>query len=107
MSVERRAPSPVGRAAPFALFEKLSFRDPACYTRAMKRTLKDVAEALGVFLIGDGRIEVTGVASLQSANPGDLVFVEDAKNLPQAFSTKAVGVIAGEFAVNGNYPKPV
>jgi UDP-3-O-[3-hydroxymyristoyl] glucosamine N-acyltransferase len=73
----------------------------------MKRALKEVAEFLGVSLIGDGRAEVTGIASLQSAEPGDLVFVEDAKNLSQALASKAAAVIAGEFAANGEHSKPL
>lgn len=50
---------------------------------------------------------ITGIASLKSAGPGDLVFVEDKKNLNSALSSNAAAVIAGEFAVNGNYRKPV
>src|SRR6267143_1010684 len=49
---------------------KLSFLAPGCYTRAMKRALKEVAEFLGVTLVGDGRAHVTGIASLRSAGLG-------------------------------------
>lgn len=86
---------------------KLSFLAPGCYTRAMKRTLKQVADALGLSLVGDGRAQVSGVASLQSAQAGDLVFVEDAKNLSRALASKATAVIAGQFAANGTHAKPV
>ena len=73
----------------------------------MKRSLKELAEFLEASLIGDGGVSITGIASLQSAGPGDLVFVEGRKNLSSALSSKASAVIAGEFAVNGNYAKPV
>lgn len=73
----------------------------------MKRALKEVADALGAHLVGDGSAEVTGVASLQAAQPGDLVFVDDAKGFSQALSTKAIAIIAGEFAANGHPAKPV
>jgi UDP-3-O-[3-hydroxymyristoyl] glucosamine N-acyltransferase len=73
----------------------------------MKRALKEVAEFLGVTLIGDERTEVAGIASLQSAEPGDLIFVEDARDLSQALASKATAVIAGEFAANGSHSKPV
>ena len=73
----------------------------------MKRTLQEVAEALGISLLGDGRVEVSGVASLQSARAGDLVFVEDGRNLSQALASNATAVIAGQFAANGAHPKPV
>jgi UDP-3-O-[3-hydroxymyristoyl] glucosamine N-acyltransferase len=73
----------------------------------MKRALKQVAEFLGVSLIGDGRTEVTGISSLQSAEAGDLVFVEDAQNLTQALDSRATAVIAGEFAAHSVHSKPV
>jgi UDP-3-O-[3-hydroxymyristoyl] glucosamine N-acyltransferase len=73
----------------------------------VKRSLKELAEFLEASLIGDGAVPITGIASLQSAGPGDLVFVEGRKNLSSALSSKASAVIAGEFAVNGNYAKPV
>jgi UDP-3-O-[3-hydroxymyristoyl] glucosamine N-acyltransferase len=86
---------------------KLSFPAHGCYTRAMKRALKEVAEYLGAVLIGDGRAEVSGVASLQSAKAGDMVFVEDPKHLTQAQESRATAIIAGEFARTGTRSKPV
>lgn len=73
----------------------------------MQRALKEVAEFLGASLKGDGQAMVSSVASLQSAKAGDLVFVEDAKNLQSALSSQATAVIAGDFAGNGNHAKPV
>jgi UDP-3-O-[3-hydroxymyristoyl] glucosamine N-acyltransferase len=86
---------------------KLSFLLGGCYTRAMERALKDVAEFLGASLKGNGHAIVSGVASLQSAKAGDIVFVEDVKNLHSALASQASAVIAGEFAANGNHAKPV
>jgi UDP-3-O-[3-hydroxymyristoyl] glucosamine N-acyltransferase len=60
----------------------------------MKRSLQDIADALGVRLIGDGRVEVNGLASIESASPGDLVFVEDEKHLAAALQSRAGAVIA-------------
>jgi UDP-3-O-[3-hydroxymyristoyl] glucosamine N-acyltransferase len=73
----------------------------------MKRVLNEVAEYLAVTLLGDGRAPVEGVASLRSAKPGDLVFVEDAKNLTEALNSEATAVIAGPFAAPGGHSKPV
>ena len=73
----------------------------------MKRALKDLAGFLGASLIGDGQTEVSAIASLSSAKPGDLVFVESAKHLAHAMSSKASAVIAGDFAKNGTHAKPV
>src|SRR5437588_852039 len=71
----------------------------------MKRSLKSVAEFIHARLIGDGNTEVRGVASIKSAKPGDLVFVEDPKFLAAALSSNASAVIAGEFAANENSGK--
>jgi UDP-3-O-[3-hydroxymyristoyl] glucosamine N-acyltransferase len=64
----------------------------------MKRSLQQIAEAVGGRLMGDGRVEVSAVASIASATPGDIVFVEDEKHLAAALQSRAGAVIAGEFA---------
>ncbi len=66
----------------------------------MKHTLASLAEHLGARLLGDGSINVAGVASLQSATSASLVFVEDAKHLDVALASPAAAVIAGEFAAH-------
>jgi UDP-3-O-[3-hydroxymyristoyl] glucosamine N-acyltransferase len=77
-----------------------SFRRPCCYTvGAMKRSLQQIAEAVDARLIGDGNIEVSAVASIESASHEDLVFVEDEKHLAAALQSRAGAVIAGEFAI--------
>ena len=43
----------------------------------MKRPLNEIARATGARLIGDGHVEVGGVASIESATVADLVFVDD------------------------------
>jgi len=63
----------------------------------MKRSLQQIAEAIGASLIGEGRVEVSAVASIESATPDDLVFVEDEKHLAAALRSRAGAVIAGEF----------
>jgi UDP-3-O-[3-hydroxymyristoyl] glucosamine N-acyltransferase len=64
----------------------------------MKRSLQQIAEAIGARLIGVGGVEVSAVASMESATPDDLVFVEDEKHLAAALQSQAGAVIAGEFA---------
>jgi len=74
-----------------------SFLLAHCYTvRAMKRSLQQIAEAVGARLLGDGRVEVVGVASMASATKGDLIFVEDEKHLAAALQSAAAAVIVGE-----------
>jgi UDP-3-O-[3-hydroxymyristoyl] glucosamine N-acyltransferase len=64
----------------------------------MKRSLQEIADAVGARLCGDGSVEVVGVASLGSASQYDLVFVEEEKYLARALQSGAGAVIAGEFA---------
>jgi UDP-3-O-[3-hydroxymyristoyl] glucosamine N-acyltransferase len=66
-------------------------------------SLRQIAEAVEARLQGDGHVQVNGVASIRSATPDDLVFVEDEKNLPQALQSGAGAVIAGEFAAASAY----
>ena len=73
----------------------------------MKRSLQQIAEVLGARLIGDGRVEVSGVASLASASKDDLVFVEDEKHLNAALQSQAGAVIAGEFAASVKGDRPL
>jgi len=70
-------------------------------------SLEELAVFLAACLIGDGRIEVAKVASIAQARPGDLVFVQDAKDLQHALISRASAVIAGEFASGCNAPKPL
>ncbi len=64
----------------------------------MKRTLQDLAEQLGGRVVGDGSTVVVGIASLKTAAPDSVVFVEDGKHLEAALASPAAAVIAGEFA---------
>jgi UDP-3-O-[3-hydroxymyristoyl] glucosamine N-acyltransferase len=68
----------------------------------VKLTLQQIADALGLRLIGDGAAEVGGVASIPSARPGDMVFVDDEKHLDAALRSQAGAIIAGDFAASAN-----
>jgi UDP-3-O-[3-hydroxymyristoyl] glucosamine N-acyltransferase len=73
----------------------------------MKRSLQAIAEAVQARLIGDGQSEVSGVASIESASPHDLVFVDDEKHLASALQSQAAAVIAGEFAAALKCDRPL
>jgi len=73
----------------------------------MKCSLKAVAEHVRARVLGDATVTLTGVSSLQSASPGDLVFVEDEKNLRLALQSGASAVITGELAGEFAGKKPV
>jgi UDP-3-O-[3-hydroxymyristoyl] glucosamine N-acyltransferase len=64
----------------------------------MKRSLRQIAEAVEARLQGDGSVEVGSVAGIGSASKDDLAFVEEEKYLARALQSGAGAVIAGEFA---------
>ena len=73
----------------------------------MKRSVRQIAEAVGARLIGDASVEVSAVASIESASPDDLVFVEDEKHLPAALQSRAGAVVAGDFAASVSCDRPL
>jgi UDP-3-O-[3-hydroxymyristoyl] glucosamine N-acyltransferase len=76
-------------------------------TSAMKRTVGEIAQAVGARVVGDKRVEVSGVAGVANASPGDLVFVEDEKNLGSALASEAVAIVTGSTAESVQAPKPL
>jgi UDP-3-O-[3-hydroxymyristoyl] glucosamine N-acyltransferase len=73
----------------------------------MKRSVVEIAEAVGARLAGDGGVVVGSIASIGSASKDDLVFVEDEKYLASALQSSAGAVIAGEFARSAKSNKPL
>jgi UDP-3-O-[3-hydroxymyristoyl] glucosamine N-acyltransferase len=73
----------------------------------MKRSLLSVAQSVQAQVLGDGAVEVSGVASIAQATAADLVFVEDEKSLRAALESGAAGVIAGGFAEGNAGVKPL
>jgi UDP-3-O-[3-hydroxymyristoyl] glucosamine N-acyltransferase len=87
--------------------DRLFFPPPNVYKDAMKRSLRSVAEAVQAQLVGDGTVEVSGVASIAQASPADLVFVEDVKHLRFALESRAAAVVVGKFAAEKDPTKPM
>ena len=73
----------------------------------MNRSLEEIANALGCRLVGDGALEVSGVASISSASSQDIVFVEDEKYLSAALESQAGAVIAPESAASAGASRPL
>jgi UDP-3-O-[3-hydroxymyristoyl] glucosamine N-acyltransferase len=73
----------------------------------MKRSLKEIAEFVQGGLIGDGSIEINGIASIDSASTGDLVFVEDEKNLIRAMHSRASAIMVSPSAASITASKPL
>jgi len=66
----------------------------------MSVTSRQIADAVGARLIGAGDVEISGVASLESATANDVVFVESEKHFAEALVCAAGAIIAGEFAAS-------
>ena len=73
----------------------------------MKLTSRQIAESIGARLIGSGEIEITGVASLESATAEDLVFVDTEKHLAAALASAAGVLIAPGFAASVGHGRAI
>ena len=73
----------------------------------MPQTLQALAEFTATRLIGDGKLEIMRVASIGTAQAGELTFVQDEKHLEAALASAASAVIAGEFGAVAAGRKPL
>jgi UDP-3-O-[3-hydroxymyristoyl] glucosamine N-acyltransferase len=76
-------------------------------TLVRARSVKEVADFVQARVLGDETVQLTGISSLQSALPGDLVFVDHEKHLRRALESRASAVIAGDFAAGTKNSKPL
>jgi len=65
---------------------------------ARTRSVKEVAEFVQARVLGDETVQLTGIASVESAILGDLIFVDQEKNFRRAVESGASAVIVGDFA---------
>ncbi len=66
---------------------------PASPPSGRKATILQLAELVGGEVLGDGRVEVTGIASLEAAREGELTFLVEMKNLSRLENSKASAAI--------------
>jgi UDP-3-O-[3-hydroxymyristoyl] glucosamine N-acyltransferase len=76
-------------------------------TLVRARSVKEVAEFVQARVLGDETVQLTGISSVQSAGPCDLIFVDDEKHLRSALESRAAAVIAGDFATGKPTSKPL
>jgi UDP-3-O-[3-hydroxymyristoyl] glucosamine N-acyltransferase len=77
------------------------------YNNAMPQTLQALAEFSASRLIGDGRIQISKVASIAHAQSGDLVFAESEHHLEDAMNSHASAIVVGEWAEDITTNKPL
>ncbi|MDH5526214.1 MAG: UDP-3-O-(3-hydroxymyristoyl)glucosamine N-acyltransferase [Nitrospirota bacterium] len=61
-----------------------------------RHTLAELAELVGARLIGDGRVEVDGIAPIAEAGPTQLTFVANPRYLKELATTRAAAVLVAE-----------
>ena len=66
----------------------------------MSFTIGDIAGKIGGELVGDRSAKITGVASAETAGPGDLTFAENEKYFAAAEASQAAAIL-----VSGDVPK--
>ncbi|MEW5767903.1 MAG: UDP-3-O-(3-hydroxymyristoyl)glucosamine N-acyltransferase [bacterium] len=71
----------------------------------MSKSLGEIAAAVGGKVVGASDISILGVATIEDAKPGDIVFALNGKYLEAAFSSQASAVIVGQEVTKA--PKPV
>jgi UDP-3-O-[3-hydroxymyristoyl] glucosamine N-acyltransferase len=60
--------------------------------------LREIANTLGCRLEGDGSLEITGVAGMEQAAPGQLTFLANPKYAPKVKHTRASAILVSEAA---------
>src|SRR5256885_2251233 len=75
--------------------------------RLTSQSVRDLAAHCGAALQGDGSALVRGIASIESAKEGDLVFASDEGKFRQAAASGAAAIVTGEFAQGSTCSKPM
>ncbi len=69
--------------------------------------MKEVAQFVQARVLGDETVQLTGIASVESAIAGDLIFVDQEKNFRRAVESRASAVIVGDFVAAAKNSKPL
>src|SRR4030043_92643 len=70
----------------------------------MKKRMKELAQWVDGTVIGDGEIEISGVAAIEEARDGEITFIADSKYLPNLSKTNASAVIASKEVTQADKP---
>jgi UDP-3-O-[3-hydroxymyristoyl] glucosamine N-acyltransferase len=70
----------------------------------MKKRLKEIAEWVDGIVVGDGRIEISGVAAIEEAQVGEITFIANPKYLPNLSKTNASAVIVSKEVTQADKP---
>ncbi len=59
-------------------------------------TAQEIAEKIGGRVVGDGSVEITGMAGLEDAGAGDITFLSSGRYVSKARDSRAAAVVADE-----------
>jgi UDP-3-O-[3-hydroxymyristoyl] glucosamine N-acyltransferase len=71
---------------------------------AMKKRLKELAQWVDGTVIGDGEIEISGVAAIEEAQAEEITFIANPKYLPKLNQTNASAVIVSKEVTHADKP---
>ena len=70
----------------------------------MKRHLKELAQWVEGTVVGDGEVEISGVASIEEAQAGEITFIASPKYLLKLSETRASAVIVSKEVTQADKP---
>ncbi len=70
----------------------------------MKKKLKELAQWVDGIVVGDGEIEISGVAAIEEARDGEITFIANPKYLPNLSKTNASAVIVSKEVTQADKP---
>jgi UDP-3-O-[3-hydroxymyristoyl] glucosamine N-acyltransferase len=72
--------------------------------KGMKKKLKELAQWVDGTVIGEGEIEISGVAAIEEARTGEITFIANPKYLPKLSGTHASAVIVSKEVTQADKP---
>ena len=70
----------------------------------MKKRLKELAEWVDGTVVGDGEIEISGVAAIEEARAGEITFIANPKYLSKLGKTQASAIIVSKEVTQADKP---
>jgi UDP-3-O-[3-hydroxymyristoyl] glucosamine N-acyltransferase len=70
----------------------------------MKKKLKELAEWVDGTVVGDGEVEISGVAAIEEARAGEITFIAAPKYLPKLSETRASAIIVSKEVIQAERP---
>ena len=70
----------------------------------MKKKLRELAQWVDGTVVGDGEVEISGVAAIEEARAGEITFIANPKYLPKLGETQASAVIVSKEVTEAERP---